>query len=357
MNDMSSAAPARAEDRDAPARGVSTPIDIEPKGLGVVPGLVWAFRIHADGSAEPLAVDQPIDERHDGWLWLHLNLADQRAAAALRDLALPPAALALLISHDDHQQLHAVEDCTYGVLADLVQRIDAGGDETGHLRFIMNERLLLSGRHHALKSCALARDTLANGKRRLPHVAALLELIVEHVGDAVDHLADELTEDIDEIEDRLALRTRDVERQKLAVVRRTAVRLHRQLSGLRVLFHRLERQETEGFDPALRIAAGRIAQRLDALDHEIVAMRERTRLLQEEITALTAEETNRHLYVLSILTTLVLPPTLVTGVFGMNTKGLPFTDNENAFLWACVLMVASAVAVYLLMRRVGVFKL
>jgi len=116
-------------------------------------------------------------------------------------------------------------------------------------------------------------------------------------------------------------------------------------------------QEADGLKPPLRIAAGRIAQRLDALDHEIVALRERTRLLQEEITALTAEETNRHLYVLSILTTLVLPPTLVTGIFGMNTKGLPFTDNENAFLWASALMVGSAIAVYLLMRRVGVFKL
>ena len=50
-------------------------------------------------------------------------------------------------------------------------------------------------------------------------------------------------------------------------------------------------------------------------------------------------------------------PTLVNGIFGMNTKGLPFTDNESAFLWASALMVGSAVAVYLLMRRVGVFKL
>ena len=356
MDDISSTARAGAEHLDAAANRVPASTGIEPKRFEIIPGLVWAFRIHADGSAEALAVDQPIEQRHDGWLWLHLNLADRRAAAALRGFELPPAALALLLSHDDHQQLHAVDDCTYGVLADLVQRIDAGGDDTGHLRFVMTERLLLSGRHHALRSCALARETLAQG-RRLPHVAALLELIVDHVGDAVDHLADELTEDIDEIEDRLALRTRDIERQKLTSVRRTAVRLHRQLSGLRVLFHRLERQETEGLDPTLRIAAGRIAQRLDALDHEIVAMRERTRLLQEEITALTAEETNRHLYVLSILTTLVLPPTLVTGVFGMNTKGLPFTDNENAFLWACALMVASAIAVYLLMRRVGVFKL
>jgi zinc transporter len=339
-----------------PAEASFTTSSLGVKSLGVVPGLVWAFRIHEDGSAEPLAVDQPIELRHDGWLWLHLNLADQRVAPALQGADLPANALALLLAHDTHQQLHAAGDCIWGVFADLVQRIDDGGDETGFLRFVMTERLLLSGRHHALKSCALARETLAQGKR-LPHVAALLELIVDHVGDAVDRLTDTLAEDIDEIEDRLALRTRDVERAKLSVVRRTAVRVHRQLSGLRVLFHRLERRDIDDMKPQLRLAAGRIAQRLDALDHEIVALRERTRLLQEEITALTAEETNRHLYVLSILTTLFLPPTLITGVFGMNTKGLPFADNESAFLWATALMVASAAAVYLVMRRVGVFKM
>src|SRR5215468_3401829 len=143
------------------------PPPIEPAGFGVIPGLVWAFRIHADGSAEPLAIDQPIETRHDGWLWLHLNLADQRAAGALHGFELPPPALALLLSHDTHQQLHATEHCTFGVLADLVRRIDEGGDDVGHLRFVMTERLLLSARRQALKSCALARETLEHGKRRL----------------------------------------------------------------------------------------------------------------------------------------------------------------------------------------------
>jgi hypothetical protein len=32
------------------------------------------------------------------------------------------------------------------------------------------------------------------------------------------------------------------------------------------------------------------------------------------------------------MTILFLPPTLVTGVFGMNTKGLPVTDMDTAFL-------------------------
>jgi zinc transporter len=68
------------------------------------------------------------------------------------------------------------------------------------------------------------------------------------------------------------------------------------------------------------------------------------------------EETNRHLHVLSILTTLLLPPTLIAGIFGMNTKGLPFADDESGFLWAMVLIVVSSIAVYAVMRRIGIFK-
>ncbi|HEY4404611.1 MAG TPA: CorA family divalent cation transporter [Xanthobacteraceae bacterium] len=338
------------------------PAEVEPsrvddESFGVVPGLVWAFRIHEDGSADPLPLDHGIDRRHDGWLWLHLNLADLRAVAWVRAADLPAAAAELLLSRDTHQQLHAADGFIYGLFADLVQGIEGCGEDIGHLRFLMTERLLISGRRQALSSVASARTTLERGGRRLPHVAALLELIVEHMGDAMDRLVDGLASELDHIEDSLALRTHSVERARLSRVRRTAVKLHRQLSGLRILFHRLERQGIEDLKPQLRVAAGRLAQRLDALDHEIMETRDRARLLQEEITALAAEETNRHLYVLSVLTTLVLPPTLVTGVFGMNIKGLPFTETEDGFLWAAALMAASALAVYMLLRRIGAFKL
>jgi zinc transporter len=337
------------------------PVEAEParvdvESFGVVPGLVWAFRIHDDGSVDALPLDQAIDHHHDGWLWLHINLADLRAVAWVRAAGLPAATTELLLSRDTHQQLHTVGDAIYGVFADLVQNIEGCGEDVGYLRFFMSERLLISGRRRALSSVALARDTIARGGRRLPHVAALLELIVEHVGDAMDRLADGLASELDQIEDSLALRTLGVERARLSRVRRTAVKLHRQLSGLRILFHRLERQGTEDLKPQLRLAAGKLAQRLDALDHEVMETRDRARLLQEEITALAAEETNRHLYVLSILTTLVLPPTLVTGVFGMNIKGLPFADIEEGFLWVSAVMVASALAVFLLLRRIGAFK-
>jgi zinc transporter len=134
------------------------------------------------------------------------------------------------------------------------------------------------------------------------------------------------------------------------------VRLHRQLSGLRVLFHRLEQKNTDNLSPELRLQAGKLAQRLDGLDHDIVELRERSRLLEEEIRFKAEEESNRHLHALSVVTTMLLPPTLVTGIFGMNTKGLPLTDVETGFLWAAALMIGSSGLAYLIMRRLGIVK-
>ena len=45
----------------------------------------------------------------------------------------------------------------------------------------------------------------------------------------------------------------------------------------------------------LRLHAGKLAQRLDGLDHDIVELRERSRLLEEEIRFKMEEESNRHL--------------------------------------------------------------
>jgi zinc transporter len=103
-----------------------------------LPGLVWAFRFGADGTAKEIAVDQPLegDGDGDGWLWLHFNLADARACHFLRSVSyLPPAARELLVASDEHQQLHAKDGCLYGVLADLVCGLEGATGEIGFLHF------------------------------------------------------------------------------------------------------------------------------------------------------------------------------------------------------------------------------
>ena len=322
-----------------------------------IAGLVWAFRIHSDGIPEMLPVDQPIRFSHDGLLWLHFNLADARALQwlTLANLPIPAQAVALLLSKDTYQQLHTVDDCVYGVISDLLRDVAEATEDTGYLRFAMTERVLVSGRHHALCAVDATRRALEAG-HRVERMAALLETIVEHVADAMDRIAERLERALDEVEEQVLSDSAADLRQNLGRLRRTCVRLHRQLSGRRIVFHRFEQKHLDDLKPALRLRAGKLAQRLDGLDHIIIEMRERSRLLQEELHLKIEEQGNSNIRVLSVLTALLMPPTLVTGIFGMNTKGLPFTDLETAFLWAALLMGVSSIAAYFIMKRIGIVR-
>jgi zinc transporter len=323
----------------------------------LIPGLVWAFRIHSDGEPEPLPVDAGIDLVHGGLLWLHFNLTDARALQWLAQISLhaPEQARALLLSKDTYQQLHATDDSIYGVISDLLRDIDEATEDTGYLRFVMTERLLISGRHHALCAVDATRRSLEQGQR-VDSMAALLETIVENVADTMDGVADSLAISLDEIEEQVVSGDSRDMLQKLGRLRRTCVRLHRQLSGLRIVFQRLEAKGQRELKPSLQLRAGKLAQRLDGLDHNVVEMRERSRLLQEELHLQIEERGNESLRVLSVLTALLLPPTLVTGIFGMNTKGLPLTDVETGFLWAGALILISSASAYAVMKRLKIIR-
>lgn len=329
------------------ARGPSDPI----------PGLVWAFRIHSEGNAELLPTDTTIDVTHGGMLWLHFNLADARALQWLAEMQLqaPHQARALLLSKDTYQQLHTTDDSIYGVICDLLRDIDEATEDTGYLRFVMTEHVLISGRHHALCAVDATRRSLEKGLR-IDSMAALLETIVENVAGTMDGVADTLALALDEIEEQVASgNSRDM-LQRLGRLRRTCVRLHRQLSGLRIVFQRLEQKGLRELKPALQLRAGKLAQRLDELDHTVVEMRERSRLLQEELHLQIEERGNESLRVLSVLTALLLPPTLITGIFGMNTKGLPLTDTETGFFWAGTLILLSSASAYAVMKRLKIIR-
>lgn len=210
------------------------------------PGLVWAFRFHPDGSAQEIthsASAANIREAggEEGWLWLHFNLSNVQARANLGEQleGYPPEAVELLLSSGDHQQLHVREKCIYGIVADLVYRLDGLSDEMGLLHFAAKHTILFTGRRDGLNSLEVVRRKIRSG-RPAKSPATLLEMILEKVARGVEKRADDLANEIDTIEERLIVEVRDDHPKELARVRRLAVRLHRLLATQRSMINRFE---------------------------------------------------------------------------------------------------------------------
>ncbi|PJI55836.1 magnesium transporter CorA [Methylobacterium radiotolerans] len=325
-----------------------------------LPGLLWAMRFDESGRGHLVERGEAMPAPGsfgEGFTWLHFNLNDARLPALFAEGRLgPPHLTGAAFSSDPHQRLMVEAGHIGGVVADLVRetgsslKVDAGG----RLHFVMGPRLLVSGRRHPVLGPDLARDAAAEGRGILAPIQ-LLDVIVEQVVTSMAETGARLADELDEIEDHILDERVRGERRRLGPIRRDAVRLHRQLLGLRAVFHRLETAAADEQVPDVAItAAARIAQRLNALDRDMVLLADRSRLMQEELSSYLAQASNRQLYTLSVLTALFLPPTLVTGLFGMNTKGLPLTENDSGSYVAIAIACISALVAFVLIRGLGI---
>ncbi len=81
------------------------------------------------------------------------------------------------------------------------------------------------------------------------------------------------------------------------------------------------------------------------------ALSDRARLLYEEIETRIASTTNRSLSALTVISTLLLPPTFLVGAFGMNLEGIPWAIHHSGFAFVfslCLLLIAGG---YVVLRR------
>ena len=135
---------------------------------------------------------------------------------------------------------------------------------------------------------------------------------------------------------------------KLGQARREVTTIKRALTPLARLLAEDDEElppwaSEQGHDAAQNAVTG-------ALD-DIAAIHDRAHSLQDELSARLAEETNRRLYIVSVVTTVVMPATLVTGFFGMNTGGMLWADHGLGTVFAFALCAAAMLGTLLVLRR------
>ena len=124
-----------------------------------------------------------------------------------------------------------------------------------------------------------------------------------------------------------------------ASLRRVLVRLRRLLAPEpAALFRLLSRPPTWISSKDLRDLR-QSAEELSVAVADAAALAERIRLIQEEMVALINEQTNRTLFVLTVVTVLALPLTIIPGFFLMNIGGIPFREHDAGF-WIVVVLLA-----------------
>ncbi|MET0374768.1 MAG: transporter [Rhizorhabdus sp.] len=319
------------------------------------PGLIWGFDL---GAGAVRVVDR-CDNDGGGFRWLHLSLAHQGTTGWLDRLeGLPEDIHDMLLSSDGHQ--HALVDsgvvgCVLHDFERDFEQTDAAqiGVQIGVLRFALMPRMMITARLHPIRSADIVRHRLARGSG-VEEPAEALELLIGTIADGIGGVVRELGLDVQRIEDALLDGRDPPTARDLIGIRRRHARTHRMLDGLRAVFRRLE--DDEDLPEDMLGTVEKLSQRIQALGADSLGVQRQVLQLREEIDIQVDQRTNQNLYILSIMTALLLPATFITGLFGMNTGGLPWAGSPHGTLLATVLALGTAGATYMFLRFMGFMR-
>ncbi len=315
-------------------------------------GVLWAYRF--EEGQKPLVLShfdaEMVDPKDPAWYWIHLTSAHEQARPLIRSCQfLPEDAIESLIDQDGGLRFDVEGETVYGALADFERDLSGRTNETSKLFFALNRKIFISVRRHALFSTDRVRRQFNYGQ--IPNSPLdLLELIFAQFANAAAKELANLSDTLDDIEDRVLQPEINDDRILLAPIRRTSSRLHRHFLAMRLSLTRFEKIQMalpEHFDDV----ATNLSRELEGLDHDAVLVQDRARLLQDEMAAKTNAAINDNLRIISVMTALLLPPTLISGIFGMNVKDLPFLETHSGFWFVLGLIALSSFLAYRLLKR------
>ncbi|MBI1361602.1 MAG: hypothetical protein GC155_15095 [Alphaproteobacteria bacterium] len=319
---------------------------------------LWALHFRAGAATSldtrALAPDLAIDE---GWVWAHFALSDQRSRDFLSAAPdIPSNARDILLGEDCAPRIAFADSWAYGVLPDFGLEFDGATAGLGRTRFALDNKRLITARRHPMQTVHDVHRRVETGgaafARPLDAFIAINQRYCELAEDQVEDLAS----DLDHIEDRVLGAEGDLDDVKLGPLRRDLSRRHREVAALRTAYHRASVRHGPDIAHPIIEQLPLLIQHTEDTGHELAALQDRARLVHEELDTRLSGVSNRTLHTLTVMSALLMPPTLVVGAFGMNLKGITFGDDPEGFALVLGVCAATVAAVYIVLRRLRVLK-
>ena len=201
--------------------------------------------------------------------------------------------------------------------------------------------------------CAPVREAMERAWRAGSDTppAKIIYLILDTIVDAYFLMVDHLDDRIDLIEDDVLDNPTPKILESIFENKRQLINLRRIIVATRDIGMHLQR------DSGVLVEAGLYPFFRDVYDHllrladTIDTLRDLLNNTLDVYLSTVANRTNQVMKVLTVLSTIALPALVISGIYGMNLKGLPFLESDYGSLIVGGMMFASTVFLLILLRR------
>jgi zinc transporter len=315
-------------------------------------GLIFGCLLDGKGGCRDLDWDGIAGWRPDqGVLWLHFDRTGDRAERWMKtESGIDPAAAeTLLTPAGNRPRVERYGDALLVLLRGV--NLNPGNDPEDMVivHIWIEASRIITLRRRKLRAGVRVKEALDNGEGP-KGVSDFMPVLIDRLLEPMNGVLDDLDERVDDIGTRIFTDDYASLRKQLLHLREFAIDLRRHLAPQRDAMRRLPSETVPWLTAEdrsyLREDAEAIARFVEDLDQA----RERATVFQDELASRIAERTNRTVYILTVLSALVLPAALLTGLFGINVAGMPWVKDDSGFWIVLAGIPVLALIEYLLLR-------
>jgi len=261
-------------------------------------------------------------------------------------------------SKDERIKVDQTPNYTFAVLKPI-RPAEKGSGET----VAFSTLDIFAGRHEgesffitiAEPTCAATDQALERARRdgEDDKPARLLYLILDTIVDLYFPAIDAMDDEIDRLEDNVIAEPVPGTLQRVFEMKSQLVDLRRVLVGTRDATLHLQRDPESIIDaehqPFVRDIYDHVVRLLDSVETQ----RDLVNNSLDIYLSSVANRTNEVMKVLTVLGTIVLPAIAVSGIYGMNLKGLPFENSPHGAMYVAVMTVVLTLLLLWWLKRRG----
>lgn len=313
--------------------------------------LIFGRVLDGQGGARPVSWEEARawrPGRPGETLWVHLCRNRPGVQEWLgEDLCLTEPTVELLTSEDTRPRAFREGNALVATLRGINFNPGAEPEDMVSMQVWCDGRRLVTLRRRPLQSPRSVMIHLDKGEGPAD-AGALITQLVEHMIARMNRSIIDMNEVIDRMEEDDNDDDAEAMLDKIAAIRRNCLGLKRHMAPQHEALERISREAPEWFEAHDRREIAETIDRLRRYLDDLDISKESAVVLQDDLRVRAVARSDRTSYLLTIVASIFLPLTFVTGLLGINVGGIPGAQDPTAF-WTVVVLCVAILGVQLAM--------
>jgi len=300
-------------------------------------------------------VAQAVDGKLSGELWLDLDVESPTGKATLSRLhAFHTLALEDAATSNSRPKVEEYPGYLFMILRGLrlVDETPNPYDVEGfNLSFFLARGAVVTARHgsspavdEVWERVTKSPDLLGRGADRLLHA------IMDATVDAFFPLLDRIDDFVDDLEQQVIAHFDTSALHEIFAVKRIVLTLKRHLGPEREVFNVLTNRPSALLSPEAQLYFRDVYDHVLRLNDSVDTYRELLSSVLDSYLTQVSNRLGRITKGLSVIATVSIPFVVISGMWGMNVRRIPFADHPDAFWWMLGLQVGLGLILLVILR-------